>query len=132
MRNAIKELNKQLESCSYNKVYTALITEKIDITFENLTKLFSKVNSIHLHSFLIYCLSKKPTPDIYVAICENYLYVSPRIEDVYSVIYYYMKQALAVFPNNKMLADWIITTFSCDPSSPFSKEELNKIMNILD
>ena len=131
MKSTIKTLNKQIKSYSYNKVYNTLLLMNVEISFENLTKLFPNVDSINLHSFLVYCLSKKATPKIYIAICENYLYVVPRIEDVYAPIYYYMSQAMKLFPNDKIIADWVITTFSGDPSSPFSDNELNNIRDSL-
>ncbi len=119
-----KYLLKQLKKRDFEKILVEFDKINFEYSFENLDKIFPKVDSALLYTFLMYSISKKETINKYIALCECLIYGTPYIYEANHMIYWLVNKAQLLNEDATNLLEWIIDVFACDPSSPFSEEEI--------
>lgn len=120
----IEKYQKQWRKHDYNYVYTNLQKMGYSYILDNFERDFKKIKSEDRFSYLIYLLSKEYTPQHVILLCDLLMFTDMFFYYIHPVINMFLQQALLVFPNDKLLLQWIACNYEGHPDSPFSKDEI--------
>ena len=119
------DLSRYWRKRDYHSIYDILKTEEYEYTIDNLDKDFAKVSSIEKFCYLIYLLSKDYSVNNTLLLCDFLMYTDTFFYDVHSVIQMFIRRALDLFPKDKTLLEWVVSTYESHPDSPFEQTEIN-------
>lgn len=120
----MKKLIKLWEEFDYYSVYTVLKEKGYDYTIDNLEKDFGKINSMNKFCYLIYLLSNDYSAKNTLLVCDFLMYTDTFFYDVHPVIRMIVQRAIELFPKEKTLLEWVVSTYENHPDSPFENEEI--------
>lgn len=131
----MKNLIRLWKERDYHSIYEILKTKEYDYTIDNFEKDFAKISSSDKFCYLVYLLSKEFTVKNTLLLCDFLMYTDTFFYDIYPVIQMFVRRALDMFPNERTLLTWVISTYEAHPDSPFEeaemisfKERLNKLI----
>ncbi|MBQ7670790.1 MAG: hypothetical protein IJS45_08735 [Clostridia bacterium] len=126
----MKLINKMIQKRQFNSAYNELLKINYSYSFKSVSQDFPEIDRDTMLLYLSYALSRSESVEKYISICNLLYFEEPYIEGTDSFIKWILNRALIVFPNNKIIIDWIISVFSGNPDCPFSESEMNSFLRI--
>lgn len=120
----LKKIIKQLKKGEFNYVYTSLKKRNYIYTLEKLSSDFSSINSKDIYCYIIYLISREYTSANIILLCDYIMYLGTFFYDIHPVIYLFINQYINICGNDKLISNWIVTTYDNHPDSPFSLKEI--------
>ena len=115
----------------FKNLYEELNQVGFVFSVENMEKHFKKAIPSMKFAFLQYVLARNETVNIHILICEMIMFTDVFFCDWYSVVWWHLKRALEISPQNAEVLKWIISTFDNHPDSPISEHEMTHYKNAL-
>lgn len=129
-KTMIKE-KRLLQKHCYKELYELLEKENYEYSLENISRDFSKIESMNLYCYLLFVLSMQRTPKICLLICDFLMFQDTWFSDIFPLIKWLLDLALEYDSNNLDVKEWILSVFWESPDSPYSVDELYEMMKSL-
>lgn len=97
---------------------------KYEYTIDNFEKDFAMISSLNKFIYLIYLISNENTFQNVILICDFLEYTDTFFFDIYSVIGFFIRQYLNSNPKDLKMKEWVISRYSENPDSPFTRDEI--------
>lgn len=120
----MKELIRLWRDRDYHSIYVILKGKEYDYTIDNIEKDFGEISSMDKFCYLIYLLSNDYSVKNTLLACDFLMYTDTFFYDVHPVIRMIVKHAIKLFPTEKALLKWVISTYENHPDSPFEESEI--------
>lgn len=123
----MKYINKLMKQHYFRILYEMLNKNGYEYSIENFASDFKRNSSMDKFLYLIYLISREKTVKNILLLCDFLMFTDTFFYDIHPVIYDYLCQALILFPNDKELAEWIVSVYEGHPDSPFGSDKIKEI-----
>ena len=88
----MRKLSQALKNGMYKKIYDEFTKQSYYYCLENIVRDFPGATSMERYCYVQYALCKKETPNIFITICDELMFMDSFFDDIFTVIDWYLKR----------------------------------------